>query len=83
MFTVLKRETPLVVVLLTDREKILLTTLSALIDSIRVYIFIAPFCTLVNNIVERFRANGLETIKWRYREYNLASVVVISVNIVV
>ena len=51
------------VILPIGREKTLLAILSTLIDSIRVYIFIAPFYALINNIVKRFRANRLEIIK--------------------
>ena len=51
-------------VLLTGGGKTLLVTLPTLIDSTRVHIFIALFRALVNNMVERFRADGLEVIKW-------------------
>ena len=70
-------------VLPTGKGKTLLATLPALIDSTRVHIFITPFRALMNNMVEQFRADGLEAIKWRYREHNLASIVVISTNIAV
>ena len=83
MFAVLKRETPLVVVLPTGGGKTLLATLPALMESTRVHIFIAPFRALVNNMVERFRADGLEAIEWRYGERNPASIVVVSANIAV
>jgi hypothetical protein len=82
-FAVLKRETPLVVVLPTGGGKTLLATLPALMDSTRVHIFIAPFRALVNNMVARFRADGLEAIEWRYGEHNPASIVVVSANIAV
>ena len=50
-------------VLLIGKGKILLATLSTLINSMQVYIFIAPFRALVNNIVKRFRTNELKAIK--------------------
>ena len=71
------------VVLPIDREKILLIILLTLIDSTRVHIFITSFRALVNNIVERFRVDRLEAIEWRYREYNSASIIVISINIAI
>jgi superfamily II DNA helicase RecQ len=83
MFAVLKRETPLVVVLPTGGGKTLLATLPALMDSTRVHVFIAPFRALVNNMVERFRTDGLEAIEWRHGERNPSSIVVVSANIAV
>lgn len=71
------------VVLPTGGGKTLLAILPALMDSTRVHIFIAPFRTLMNNMVERFRADGLDAIEWRYGECNPASVVVVSANVAV
>ncbi len=63
MFTILKREILLVVMLSIDREKTLLVTLLTLIESTRVYVFITLFRALVNNIIKRFRIDRLEIIK--------------------
>lgn len=82
-FAVLKRETPLVVVLPTGGGKTLLATLPASMDPSRVHVFIAPFRALVNDMVERFRTDGLEAMEWRYGEHNPASIVVVSANIAV
>ena len=37
----------------------------------------------MNNIVEWFRVDRLEAIKWRYEEHNPASIIIISANIAV
>ena len=51
------------VILSINREKTLLATLLALINSTRIYIFITLFYALINNIIKWFRANKLEVIK--------------------
>ena len=78
VFAVLRGETPLVVVLPTGGGKTLLATLPPVLDPQGVTIFVAPFRALVNDMVQRFKHDGIDTFEWRHGESNPASIVVVS-----
>lgn len=80
---VLARETPLVVVLPTGGGKTLVAMLPAVIDPEGVIIMVTPFRALTNDMVMRFRKDGIDCREWRHGENNAASVVVVSADIAV
>jgi superfamily II DNA helicase RecQ len=69
--------------LLTEGGKTLLTIVPALLNPEGVIIIVAPFRALVDNIVNRFRATSINYFKWKFREVNLAIVIVVSANVTV
>ena len=80
-FAVLRGESPLIVVLPTGGGKTLLATLPTILDPDGVQIFVAPFRALVNDMVERFRKEGIDTCEWRSGQSNPASIVVVSADV--
>ncbi len=77
---VLRGESLLIVVLPTGGGKTLLVILPAMLENDGVQIFVAPFRALVDDMVERFRKEGIDACKWRPGQANPARIVVMSVD---
>jgi hypothetical protein len=71
-------DSPLIVVLPTGGGKTLLAALPAVLEADGVTIFVAPFRALVNDMVQRFRRDGIDTVEWRHGYRNPATMVVVS-----
>jgi superfamily II DNA helicase RecQ len=78
---VLDKQTPLVVVLLTSREKSLLFTLPAYIEEADVTIVVVPYWALINNLVSRIYKYSVDCMEWKHGESNPASIAIISVDV--
>ena len=78
---IVRGDTPLITVLPTGGGKTLLAALPTVLDAEGVNIFVAPFRALVNDIVQRFCRDGIDTVEWRHGYRNPASVVVVSADI--
>jgi superfamily II DNA helicase RecQ len=75
---VVNRESPVVVVLPTGGGKSLTFMGAACLPQAGVTIVVAPFQALEKNLISRCQEKGIDCIKWVYREYRYASVVVVS-----
>jgi superfamily II DNA helicase RecQ len=61
--TMLDKQTPLVVMLLTGGGKSLLFIVPGLIEEGRITVVIVPYCALITNLISRIRKSGIEYIK--------------------
>ena len=78
---IVRGDTPLIAVLPTGGGKTLLAALPAVLDADSVTIFVAPFRALVNDMVRRFREDGIDTVEWRHGYRNPATIVVVSADV--
>lgn len=73
---------PLVVVMPTGGGKSLLFTTPAYLDSIRTTIVVVPFRALINDLVEKAKKTGIDSVEWRPGEVNLATIVFVSTDLI-
>ncbi|KAF1923048.1 P-loop containing nucleoside triphosphate hydrolase protein, partial [Didymella exigua CBS 183.55] len=78
LHAVLGKQTPLIVVLPTGGGKSLLFSVPACLTDAGVTVVVVPYRALMEDLVSRIRKCGIDCIKWKHRESNLASVVVVS-----
>ncbi|KAF1922195.1 uncharacterized protein M421DRAFT_38003, partial [Didymella exigua CBS 183.55] len=76
LHAVMDRQTLLVVVLLTGGGKSLLFSVPACLTDAGVTVVVVPYRALMEDLVSRMQKCGIDCIEWKYRESNLASVVV-------
>jgi hypothetical protein len=81
MHAALDGQTPLVVVLPTGGGKSLLFTVPACVEPNGVTVVVVPYRALIENLVKRIQACGIECMEWRHGESNPASVVVVSADV--
>jgi superfamily II DNA helicase RecQ len=68
-------------VLPTGGGKSLLFMVPGLIKEGRITVVVVPYRALITDLISRIRESGIEYIKWKHRETNLVSIVVVSANI--
>jgi superfamily II DNA/RNA helicase len=73
---------PLVVVMPTGGGKSLLFTAPACLDSTGVTIVVVPFRALINDLVEKAKKAGIDSVEWRPGEVNPATIVFASADLV-
>lgn len=73
---------PLVVVMPTGGGKSLLFTAPACLDRIGTTIVVVPFRALINDLVEKAKKTGIDSVEWRPGEVNPATIVFVSADLV-
>ena len=73
---------PLVVVMPTGGGKSLLFTAPACLDKTGVTIVVVPFRALINDLVDKAKKAGIDSVEWRPGEVNPATLVFVSADLV-
>jgi hypothetical protein len=66
----------------TGSRKSLLFTAPACLDSTRVTIVVVPFRALINDLVDKTKKAGIDSVEWRPGEVNPATLVFVSADFV-
>ena len=66
----------------TGGRKSLLFTAPACLDSIGTTIVVVPFRALINDLVEKAKKTGIDSVEWRPGEVNPATIVFVSADLV-
>ena len=81
MKAILNEETPLIIILPTGGGKSLLFMVPGCLKEGGVTIVVAPFRALVNDLVNRLKKMGIDSIEWTSGENNAAAIVVVSADV--
>lgn len=81
MHAVLEGVTPLVVVLPTGGGKSLLFTVPSCLDDSGVTVVVVPYRVLIQDLVQRIQASGIDCMEWKHGESSPATIVIVSADV--